>query len=98
MQTHFRSDRRSSCALHVHTDDGFHAHSETDVAIDAVEKISEMAPAIVAQYANSVFFGGQIVFPRESWLTKLLHNAFVFSAQQRFYRQGYPFLILPIRA
>jgi hypothetical protein len=44
-----------------------------------------------------VFFGGQVVFPRETFFTRLLHNALVFSAQQRFYRLGYLFLILPIR-
>jgi hypothetical protein len=44
-----------------------------------------------------VFFGGQLVFPQDSFITRWLHNYAVFALQRKFYQQGFPFLILPIR-
>jgi amino acid transporter len=76
---------------------GYHAEGFTALGTDAVEKIVELAPRVVAKYPNAVFFGGQLVFPRETLLTRFLHNAMVFTVQQKFYYRGYPFLILPIR-
>jgi hypothetical protein len=43
------------------------------------------------------FFGGQLVFRKETFFTRFLHNYAVFSLQRRFYQQGLPLLILPIR-
>jgi len=44
-----------------------------------------------------VFFGGQLVFTNESRLGRLLHNFTVFALQREFFRNGLPFLIVPIR-
>jgi hypothetical protein len=44
-----------------------------------------------------MFFGGQIVFPEETFFTRLLHNYIVFAIQRRLYTRGVPFMILPIR-
>jgi hypothetical protein len=38
-----------------------------------------------------------LVFPEDSFATRLLHNYVVFSVQRRFYRLGVPFVILPVR-
>jgi hypothetical protein len=65
--------------------------------IDVVEEITSLAPQVVAKYPNAVFFGGQLVFPHATFLTRWLHNFAVFAVQRQFYYQGYPFLILPIR-
>jgi K+ transporter len=76
---------------------GFHAEAFTARGIDVVEEIAAVAPQVVAKYPNAVFFGGQLVFPQETFLTRWLHNFAVFAVQRQFYYQGYPFLILPIR-
>jgi amino acid transporter len=77
--------------------EGFHAEGITAIGIDALAKVVELAPQITEKYPNAVFFGGQLVFPHDSMVTRWLHNSFVFAAQRRFYHRGYPFLILPIR-
>ena len=76
---------------------GFHAEAFTARGIDVVEEIVAVAPRVVAKYPNAVFFGGQLVFPQETFFTRWLHNFAVFAVQRQFYYQGYPFLILPIR-
>ncbi len=77
--------------------EGFHAVSYSAVGTDVVEEITKLAPQIIKKYPEGVFFGGQIVFPEDSFFTRLLHNYIVFSVQRRLYSRGVPFMILPIR-
>jgi len=44
-----------------------------------------------------MFFGGQLVFPEESFISRWLHNYTVFVMQKMFYSKGIPFVLLPIR-
>ncbi len=76
---------------------GYYAEAFTSVGTDIVEEINSQVPAITKKFHNVVFFGGQLVFPEESFMTRWLHNYIVFSVQRKFYRQGIPFVILPIR-
>ena len=76
---------------------GAHAEAVAAVGIDVVQKASELAPQILERFPNAIFFGGQLVFRKETVLTRFLHNYAVFALQRRFYQQGLPLLILPIR-
>lgn len=73
------------------------AQSVTALGIDVVQKATELAPGILKEFPNAIFFGGQLVFRKETLFTRILHNYAVFSLQRRFYQQGLPLLILPIR-
>jgi 4-amino-4-deoxy-L-arabinose transferase-like glycosyltransferase len=76
---------------------GVHAEAVAAMGIDVVQKASELAPQILERFPNAIFFGGQLVFRTETFFTRLLHNYAVFALQRRFYQQGLPLLILPIR-
>jgi hypothetical protein len=76
---------------------GYYAEARTTIGIDIVDEIMKFAPEIEKKFSNVVYFGGQLVFPEETFITKFLHNYIVFSAQRKFYTQGLPFVILPIR-
>lgn len=76
---------------------GMYAESVVVLGIDVIEKTDSVATHLMKQYPNSVFFGGQIVFPEETFITKLLHNYTVFAVQRSLYSRGIPFVILPIR-
>jgi hypothetical protein len=76
---------------------GYHADSFTSVGTDVVEEITKLAPAILEKYPNAVFFGGQIVFPDDSMITRWLHNYTVFASQRKLYKDGIPFVVLPIK-
>jgi amino acid transporter len=76
---------------------GAHAEAVAAVGIDVVQKAAELAPQILEKFPNAIFFGGQLVFRHETFFTRLLHNYAVFALQRRFYQQGLPLLILPIR-
>lgn len=76
---------------------GYYAESIYSMGTDVIDEVAQIAPRIIERYPQAVFFGGQIVFPRETFLTRLLHNYTVFSMQRRFYHEGIPVVILPIR-
>jgi amino acid transporter len=76
---------------------GYYAESITAIGNDLVGEIADIAPKIIERFPQAVFFGGQLVFPHETFITRWLHNYAVFALQRKFYQQGFPFLILPIR-
>jgi amino acid transporter len=76
---------------------GVHAESVCALGIDVVQKASEVAPEVLKRFPNAIFFGGQLVFRQDTFFTRMLHNYAVFALQRRFYQQGLPLLILPIR-
>jgi amino acid transporter len=76
---------------------GFYAEAACAVGIDVVAEAAALAPKILQRFPNAVFFGGQLVFAQDTFMTRFLHNYAVFAVQRRFYQQGLPLLILPIR-
>jgi amino acid transporter len=77
--------------------EGFYAETASGIGTDAVDGIVTIVDKIRTRYPNAVFFGGQMVFPRDNIFDRLLHNYTTFAVQKRFYRQGIPFLIIPAR-
>jgi amino acid transporter len=76
---------------------GSYAEAFTAIGTDVVQETAELAPSILKKFPQSIFFGGQFVFPEDTLVTRFLHNNIVFSLQRRFYNQGIPFVILPVR-
>jgi amino acid transporter len=76
---------------------GYYGESLTILSTDVVEGSARLAPKIMERFPQSVFFMGQLVFPEESWISRLFHNNTVFAVQRRLYHLGIPFLIMPIR-
>ncbi len=76
---------------------GFYAEGVFEVGTDVVDEVSNIAPKIIERFPYAVFFGGQLIFPQDSFAVRFLHNYTVFAMQKKLYREGIPFVILPIR-
>jgi amino acid transporter len=76
---------------------GYHAESRCAIGVDVVDELEQLVMKIREQYPHSVLFGGQLVFEKENFTTRLLHNYTIFAVQKRLYHQGIPMVILPIR-
>jgi amino acid transporter len=76
---------------------GFTAEKVGAIGIDPVDEIMRLAPGLLEKYPDAMFFGGQLVFPSEGTFTHWMHNYIAFSLQRRFYAQGIPFVVLPVR-
>ncbi len=76
---------------------GLYARGFSAIGTDVVEEISGLARGIFEKNPNSIFFGGQIVFQLESFLTRLLYNHTTFAVQRRLHQDEIPFFIMPVR-
>ncbi len=77
--------------------EGYYAEGFSAVGTDISDEVCDLAERIFRKHPTAVFFGGQIVFPEESILTRLLFNHTAFAVQRRLHRVGIPFLIMPVR-
>ncbi|MDB5104788.1 MAG: putative rane protein [Fibrobacteres bacterium] len=76
---------------------GYYGEGVSALSHDVVEGSAQLAPKIVERFPQAVFFMGQLVFPEESFLSRLFHNNVVFAVQRRLYHLGIPFIIMPVR-
>ncbi len=95
LETHIKAETNKYVSFMKNN--GYYSEAVWRVGIDVVEEIDNIVPEITSRFSNVVFFGGQIVFPEDTFITRWLHNYIVFAVQRKFYRQGIPFVILPIR-
>jgi amino acid transporter len=76
---------------------GIAAESVFVLGTDIVDEATGLCGDLAKRFPNVQIFAGQLVFKKDGFLTRLLHNYTVFALQRRFYREGWPMLILPIR-
>ena len=76
---------------------GYYASAYSSFGTDVVDEIAALTPHILERFPNAILFGGQLVFPTTSFLSGVFHNHTIFAVQRRFYSEGIPVVILPIR-
>jgi len=76
---------------------GGDAMSITAVGHEVLDELSKLVPDLVANNENVIFFAGQLVFERETFMTRWLHNYTAFSLQRWLFLRGLPCAIVPIR-
>ncbi len=76
---------------------GYYAAAYASFGNDVVDELARLTPEIMERFPNAILFGGQLVFPKTSVLSGVFHNYTIFAVQRRFYNQGIPVVILPIR-
>lgn len=77
--------------------EGFFAQSYTSTGIDVISEVERLSAEVSQKFPGVVFFGGQVVFEKETFFNKWLHNYTVFALQRRLYNHGIPFVVMPIR-
>jgi len=76
---------------------GYYAEAVYSIGVDAVDEIVKLAHQIQKQFPNPMFFGGQLVFEKDSPIYRALHNYTIFSVHRRLHFDGIPVMIMPIR-
>jgi hypothetical protein len=67
------------------------------VGTDAVDELEHNCLEIARKFPKATFFAGQLVFQKDTWLHRLLHNQTAYSLQRRLQWAGVPMVILPTR-
>jgi amino acid transporter len=76
---------------------GFPADYRMDVGTDVVDAATKLCEQIVQEFPKATVFTGKLVFRRERFFSKLLHNETAFAIQRRLQWDGLTTVILPIR-
>jgi amino acid transporter len=76
---------------------GLYGKSIWTIGTDPVNEVYKIVKKIRPKLSGATFFGGQLVFSRTFYLSRLLHNHTIFSIQKRFFKFGIPIVIFPIR-
>lgn len=64
---------------------------------DVAESLEQLCVAVSKEFPRVVFFAGQLVFQKDKWYQRLLHNETALSLQRRLQWAGLPIVILPTR-
>ena len=76
---------------------GMPATSYASIGTDAVEELEKACLMVAQDFPKATFFAGQLVFQKETWVDRLLHNQTAYSLQRRLQWAGFPMVILPCR-
>ena len=76
---------------------GWAAKSYLAFGTDPIDEAIKLAQQVREQFPNCIFFASKLVFERENWLIRLLHNEAALAIQRRLHLQGLQMVILPMK-
>ncbi|MBE0620620.1 MAG: APC family permease [Burkholderiales bacterium] len=76
---------------------GWAAKSYLGFGTDPVNEAIKLAEQVHEEFPNCIYFASKLVFERENWLIRLLHNEAALAIQRRLHLQGLQMVILPMK-
>lgn len=77
---------------------GYKADYRMVMATEAIPAIEVICRTLTKEFPKSIVFTGKLVFRKERWYHRLLHNESALSLQRKLHLDGIPTMVLPIRA
>jgi hypothetical protein len=76
---------------------GWAAERDFAIGTDAVAELDHLCREVALRFPRSVFFAGKLIFQRESWYQRILHNETAAAVERRLQFAGLPMIVMPIR-
>ena len=76
---------------------GLAADYRVGMGTEAVAGCVRLAEEIAQDFDRPIFFAGKLIFERERWFDRFLHNETAFAIQRRLQFAGLPMVVLPVR-
>jgi amino acid transporter len=76
---------------------GIPSTSKFAIGTDAVDEGEKICLEVATEFPKATFFAGKIIFQRERWYQRLLHNETAFAIEKRLQLAGKTMVILPAR-
>jgi amino acid transporter len=76
---------------------GLNAASRMSVGTEAVAEAEKLCMEVARELPRAIFFAGKLVFERERWYQRLLHNETAYQLQRRLQFAGLNAMVLPVR-
>ncbi|OGT66229.1 MAG: amino acid transporter [Gammaproteobacteria bacterium RIFCSPHIGHO2_12_FULL_45_9] len=72
------------------------AESRVSFGTDPVRNVDDMIDELNTRFPNALYFASRYVYPKDNWITRLLHSNFATMIQKRLHHRGLKMLILPL--
>jgi amino acid transporter len=76
---------------------GLAAEYRMDVGTEVVAEAETLSIRMAREFPHAVFFLGKLVFERETWVHRILHNETAYQLQRRLQFAGLNAMVLPVR-
>ena len=76
---------------------GVPATARHAIGTEAVAEAEALCRAVAREFPHAVFFAGKVIFQREKWYHRLLHNETALAIEKRLRWSGHTMVTLPIR-
>ncbi|MCG6874008.1 MAG: APC family permease [Betaproteobacteria bacterium] len=76
---------------------GMAAKSYVGFGTDAIDEFVRLADEVQKEFPNTIFFTSKLIFRRDNWLIRLLHNQAALAIQRRLHLEGKQMVILPLQ-
>lgn len=75
---------------------GYSAEGKISIGVDIADEIEKLAVDVSEKYPHCIFYGGQLVLPRDTFITRYLHNQTLYAIQRRLLDMQLPLIIVPV--
>jgi K+ transporter len=86
-------DKYVTLARHM----GLSAAGVMAVGTEVISEAEKLCTQLAREYPRATFFAGKLVFAREKWYHRFLHNNTAFALERRLQWLGLPFVVVPVR-
>jgi amino acid transporter len=76
---------------------GFGAEWRMEIGTDVLDEAEEVCRSILDEYPRALFFLGRLIFQRERFFQRILHNETAYQLQRRMQFAGMNAMVLPVR-
>jgi hypothetical protein len=76
---------------------GFPAESRMAIGTEAVPELERLCAQVSTEFPKALFFAGKLIFERERWFQRVLHNETAYAVQRGLQLRGMNAMVLPIR-
>jgi hypothetical protein len=76
---------------------GIAAQAYAAYGTDTVEELSRLAEEVGDKFPNCIFFASKLIFEKDNWIMRSLHNETAVALQRQLHMQGKELVILPMK-
>jgi hypothetical protein len=83
--------------VHYCQQQGLAAKGFAAYGTDPTEKLAQLSKKIIKEFPHALFFASKLIFSKDNWITRLLHNETAVMLQRRLHLLGVQLVILPMK-
>ena len=76
---------------------GWNSACRTGEGLDPVHEATRLCIELSHEYPRVVFFAGKLIWKRETWMQRILHNETAYQVERRLHWKGLAMSVLPVR-